>query len=55
MSPLEIVIYSIMGAIVVGLAFKWFVWDIFIRPKNKKTKKEKKNQEQQEDAENEES
>ena len=43
MSPLEIVIYSIMGAVILFLVFKWFIYDIKIKPKKqaKKLGKEK--------------
>lgn len=50
MSPLEIVIYSILGAIVLVLAFKWFIWDIFIKPKDKKKKTNKENEEDNENS-----
>lgn len=38
MSPLEIVIYSILGAVILGMCFKWFIYDIFIKPKRAKRK-----------------
>ena len=42
MSPLEIVLYSLLGAVCLGLLFKWIVYDKYIKPKRKpKEKKEK--------------
>lgn len=38
MSPLEIVIYSILGAIIIGMCFKWFIYDTLIKPKKAKKK-----------------
>lgn len=49
MSPLEIVIYSLLGAVIVGLLFKWLIYDKFF--KKKKTKKDKETKEDQENAE----
>lgn len=43
MSPLEIVIYSILGAVLLGMCFKWFIYDIFIKPKKTKKKQLKEN------------
>ena len=35
MSPLEIVLYSLVGTIIVGFLFKWLIYDKFIKPKKK--------------------
>lgn len=47
MSVLETIIYGILIAIVAGLAFKWFIYDTFIK-KDKKNKKDKKVEKQKE-------
>lgn len=49
MSALEIVIYSLLGAVLVGLLFKWLIYDKFF--KKEKTKKDKKTKEDLENAE----
>ena len=49
MSILEIVIYSLLGAILAGLLFKWLIYDKFF--KKKKPKKDKKSKEDEENAE----
>ena len=49
MSALEIVIYSLLGAVIVGLLFKWLIYDKFF--KKKKPKKDKKSKEDEENAE----
>lgn len=38
MSVLEIIIYSLLGAVVLGLCFKWFIYDLLIKPKRKAKK-----------------
>lgn len=49
MSALEIVIYSLLGAVLAGLLFKWLIYDKFF--KKEKSKKDKKTKEDQENAE----
>ena len=48
MSILEIIIYSLLGLTVLGIAFKWFVYDTVIKPK-KKAKKVKLPHEEEEE------
>lgn len=48
MSVLEIIIYSLLGLTVLGMAFKWFIYDTIIKPK-KKAKKVKLPHEEEEE------
>lgn len=38
MSPLEIVLYSLVALIITGFLFKWLIYDKFIKPKKKAKK-----------------
>lgn len=49
MSVLEIIIYSLLGTVIVGLLFKWLIYDKFF--KKQKTKKAKITKEDEENAE----
>ena len=49
MSVLEIIIYSLFGAIVLGMCFKWFIYDLVIKPKRKPKEKKQKAESENED------
>ena len=51
MSALEIVIYSLLGAVIVGLLFKWLIYDKFLKKNKTKKKKSKEDLENAEDTE----
>lgn len=49
MSILEIILYSIVGAIIIVVLFKWLIYDKFIKKdKNKKPKRNKESIEEDE-------
>ena len=49
MSVLEIILYSIVGVILIGFLFKWFIYDKVIKPKKAAKKVELPEEEENED------